>query len=108
MRFVATDLAGVVIVDPELIHDERGFFTRLNCEEEFAAAGIPFTARQTSLSRNTMRHTLRRMHAWAELEAKLVRCTRRTILDVVFDIRRDSPTFGRSFGIELDAEDPRA
>ena len=108
MRFVATDLAGVVIVEPELRHDERGFFTRLSCEDEFAAAGIPFNSRQTSLSRNPMQHTLRGMHACFEPEAKLVRCTRGAILDVVFDIRRDSPTFGRSFGIALDAESARA
>ncbi|HWG06440.1 MAG TPA: dTDP-4-dehydrorhamnose 3,5-epimerase family protein [Beijerinckiaceae bacterium] len=108
MRFVETDLVGVMIVEPELHQDERGFFTRLGCEEEFAAAGIHFTARQTSLSRNMTRHTLRGMHACLEPEAKLVRCTRGKILDVVFDIRRDSSTFGRSFGIELDAESARA
>jgi dTDP-4-dehydrorhamnose 3,5-epimerase len=108
MRFVATDLVGVMIVEPELRHDNRGFFTRLNCEEEFAVAGIPFSACQTSLSRNITRHTLRGMHASIEPEAKLVRCTRGEILDVVFDIRRDSPTFGRSFCIALDAESARA
>lgn len=107
MRFLATDVAGVMIVAPDFHTDERGFFTRLNCPEEFAAAGIAFTARQTSLSRNTALHTLRGMHACTEPEAKLVRCTRGRILDVVFDIRRASPTFGRSFGLELDAEGAR-
>lgn len=108
MRFIPTDLPGVTIVEPDLHSDERGFFTRLNCPEEFAAAGVAFEARQTSLSRNQARHTLRGMHACTEPEAKLVRCTRGRILDVVFDIRRDSPTFGRSFGLELDAERARA
>jgi dTDP-4-dehydrorhamnose 3,5-epimerase len=104
MRFVPTDLAGVMIVEPDLHRDERGFFARLACDEEFAAAGIGFEARQTSLSRNLGLHTLRGMHSCREPEAKLVRCIRGRILDVVFDIRGDSPTFGRSFGIELDAE----
>jgi dTDP-4-dehydrorhamnose 3,5-epimerase len=104
MRFFPTELAGVMIVEPDLHQDERGFFTRLACVEEFAAAGISFEPRQTSLSRNSHRHTLRGMHSCTEPEAKLVHCTRGRILDVVFDIRRDSPTFGRSFGIELDAE----
>jgi dTDP-4-dehydrorhamnose 3,5-epimerase len=107
MRFLPTDLAGVTIVEPDLHTDERGFFARLNCPEEFAAAGIAFEARQTSLSRNIARHTLRGMHACSEPEAKLVHCTRGRILDVVFDIRRTSPTFGNSFGLELDPQGAR-
>lgn len=103
MRFRRTPIEGVVIVEPELHVDARGFFTRLSCPEEFASAGIPFSPRQTSLSRNTARHTLRGMHFCLEPEAKLVRCVRGRIHDVVFDIRRDSATFGQSFGLDLDA-----
>ena len=108
MRFLATQIAGVMIVEPDLHADERGFFTRLSCPEEFAATGVTFDPRQTSLSRNTARHTLRGMHFCSEPEAKLVRCTRGRILDVVFDIRPDSATYLKSFGVELDAIGARA
>jgi dTDP-4-dehydrorhamnose 3,5-epimerase len=104
MRFRLTPIEGVVIVEPDLHVDARGFFTRLSCPEEFAAAGIAFAPQQTSLSRNTARHTLRGMHFCLESEAKLVRCVRGRIHDVVYDIRRDSRTFGQSFGLDLDAQ----
>ena len=107
MRFAPTAIDGVLIVEPELQTDERGFFTRLNCVDEFASAGVAFVARQTSLSRNAARHTLRGMHYCVEPEAKLVRCARGKILDVVFDTRPDSPTFRRAFGVELDHESAR-
>jgi dTDP-4-dehydrorhamnose 3,5-epimerase len=104
MRFRATPIDGAVIVEIEPHRDDRGFFARLSCPEEFAAAGLAFVPRQTSLSRNVARHTLRGMHACREPEAKLVRCIRGRIHDVVFDIRDGSKTFGRSFGLDLDAE----
>lgn len=103
MRFIATDIDGVMIVEPDLHRDDRGFFTRLSCPREFAKAGITFEPRQTSLSRNLARHTLRGMHYCKEPEAKLVRCTRGRIFDAVFDIRPGSRTFRRAFGLELDA-----
>lgn len=102
MRFSGTGIEGVLIVDPEPHEDERGFFARLSCPVEFADAHIAFSPNQTSISRNTARHTLRGMHYCLEPEPKLVRCVRGRILDVVFDIRRDSPTFGRAAGVELD------
>lgn len=107
MRFTATQIEGVMIVEPDLHSDDRGFFTRLSCPEEFAKAGIAFEPRQTSLSRNLARHTLRGLHYCREPEAKLVRCVRGKVFDAVFDIRPASPTFRRAFGLELDATGAR-
>jgi len=108
MRFTRTAIEGLVLIDPDLHVDERGFFTRLTCPEEFNAFGISFTPRQTSLSRNTATHTLRGMHYCLETEAKVVRCVRGRIYDVVFDIRPQSSTFGHSLAFELDPEAAQA
>ncbi len=107
MRFLETPLAGVLILEAEPNADNRGFFARLACPEEFARAGVAFETRQTSLSRNIARHTLRGMHYCLEAEAKLVRCVRGRIHDVVFDIRANSPTCGQAFGVDLDADGAR-
>ena len=103
MRFLPTAVAGVHLVEAEPESDERGFFARLYCPQEFAAAGISFSPRQTSLSYNRHRLTLRGLHYTTEPEAKLVRCTRGRIFDVAVDLRKDSPTFTRWCGFELDA-----
>lgn len=110
MRFTATDIDGVVIVDLDVISDDRGSFSRLHCPEDFAAAGHPFVPAQTSLSRNTKARTLRGMHyeAAPHAEAKLVRATRGAIFDVAIDLRTDSPTYLRWTGVELSAENGRA
>ena len=102
MRFVPTALPGVTLIEPEPIADDRGHFARLYCPDEFTDAGIKFLPTQTSLSFNRALHTLRGMHYCLEPEAKFVRCTRGRIFDVAVDIRRDSPTFLRWFGVELD------
>ena len=107
MRFTPTTIQGAVIVEADPREDERGFFARLHCPVEFAAAGISFTPLQASLSRNTAALTLRGMHYTTEPEAKLVRCVRGRMLDVLFDIRRDSPTWRQSFAVELDPEGAR-
>lgn len=110
MRFTATQIEGVVIVDLDVVADERGSFSRLHCPEEFAAAGHPFTPLQTSLSRNAKAHTLRGMHyeAAPHAEAKLVRATRGAIFDVAVDLRADSPTYLQWTGTELSAANGRA
>ena len=108
MRFLSTSVDGVHLVEIEAQSDERGSFARLYCPEEFAAAGIPFMPRQTSLSRNNRRLTLRGLHYTTEPEAKLVRCTRGRIFDVAVDVRAGSPTFRRWCGYELDALGARA
>lgn len=93
-----------MVVHPDTHVDERGFFTRLQCPGEFAGAGISFTPLQTSLSRNTKALTLRGMHYATEPEAKLVRCVRGRMHDVIFDIRPDSPSYRKAFGVELDPQ----
>lgn len=110
MRFMATDIDGVVIVDLDLMRDERGAFARLHCPDEFAAAGHPFAPLQTSLSRNAKAGTLRGMHyeAAPREEAKLVRVVRGRIFDVAVDLRPASPTYRRWTGTELSADNGRA
>jgi dTDP-4-dehydrorhamnose 3,5-epimerase len=110
MRFEPATIAGVTVVDIDPVTDGRGFFARLQCPEEFAAAGVPFVPVQTSLSRNIERGTIRGLHYEAQPyeEAKLVRVTRGRIFDVVADIRPDSPTYLGWMGVELSAANGRA
>ena len=107
LRFLTTPVEGVVLVESEPVVDARGFFARLFGPEEFVANGIPFVPVQTSLSYNQTAHTLRGMHYCTAPEAKLVHCTRGRIYDVVIDLRRGSPTFGRWHGCELVGGDAR-
>ena len=110
MRFSATGIAGVVIVDVEPHADERGSFARLHCPDEFAAAGHAFEPAQTSLSRNPHAGTLRGLHHQPAPhgEVKLVRCVRGRIFDVAVDLRPQSPTHRRWVAQELSAETGRA
>ncbi len=110
MRFVATPIAGVHVVELERHEDERGFFARTWCGDELAAAGLNGELSQCSLSRNVAAGTLRGMHLQRapHEEAKLVRCTRGAIYDVAVDLRPGSATHGQWFGAELDADSGRA
>lgn len=110
MKFHPTDIPGVVIVAADPNADERGFFARLYCPDEFARAGIAFTPVQVNMSRNTHRHSLRGLHYEDApyAEEKLVSVTRGSIYDVVVDLRRESPAYGRWTACELDAESHRA
>lgn len=110
MRFIPTTLAGAYLIDPELISDERGFFARSYCRDEFAAQGLNTNLAQCNISYNKVRGTLRGMHYQRapHAEAKLVRCTQGSIYDAIVDLRRDSPTFARWFGVELTNENRRA
>ncbi len=94
------------MVTPEPRRDERGFFARTWCREEFAAHGLNPNLVQCSISFNAKRGTLRGMHyqAMPHQEAKLVRCTRGAIYDVVLDLRPGSPTFGQWHAAELTAD----
>lgn len=110
MRFAATAIDGVTIVNLDPSTDERGSFARLHCPDAFAAAGHPFVPAQTSLSRNTAARTLRGLHYEAppRAEVKLVRVTRGAIFDVAVDLRPDSPTYLKWTGAELSADNGRA
>jgi dTDP-4-dehydrorhamnose 3,5-epimerase len=110
MRFVETEIAGVVLVEIEPASDPRGAFARLQCPDEFSAAGHPFEPAQTSLSRNPQIGTLRGMHyqPGPHAETKLVRCVRGRIFDVAVDLREGSPTQRRWAAAELSADNARA
>ena len=105
MEFRAAPLRGAVVVELEPRLDDRGFFARTLCDREFAAQGLPTHWPQCNLSRNTLAKTLRGMHynAAPHREAKLVRCVRGAIWDAIVDLRADSSTRGRWFGVELSA-----
>lgn len=110
MRFSPTDVAGCMIIDLEEHSDDRGFFARAFCTEEFAAQGLDTQVVQANLSFNHRAGTLRGMHRQIApyAEGKLVRCIRGAIVDVALDLREDSPTFGRHAMVELTADNRRA
>ena len=103
MRFEATKIPGVVVVEPDLLEDERGCFARVWCRREFAEHGLRAELAQCSISWNRQRGTLRGMHLQGapHAEAKLVRVPRGAVFDVALDLRPDSPSFRRWFGCEL-------
>lgn len=104
MRFTPTALPGAVLVDLVPHEDERGFFARSFCAREFEAQGLPGAFVQCNVSFNRRRHTLRGMHwqAAPHGEGKLVRVTRGAVLDVIVDLRADSPAHLRHVAVELD------
>ena len=110
MRYIETKISGVVIIEPELLEDERGFFSRTWDEQEAGKHGLKLATAQCNISFNAHTGTLRGMHYQEKPheEAKLVRCTGGALLDVALDIRRDSPTYRQWVSAELNAENRRA
>ncbi|WP_405234363.1 dTDP-4-dehydrorhamnose 3,5-epimerase [Lentisalinibacter salinarum] len=110
MRFVETELAGAWLLEPEKHSDERGYFTRLRCSREFSDHGLPGDFVQTNLSFNRKAGTFRGLHFQTppSFEAKLVRCVRGAISDVIVDLRRGSASFLQHQWFRLDASDLRA
>jgi dTDP-4-dehydrorhamnose 3,5-epimerase len=109
MIFVPTQIPGAFRIDPELLTDERGFFARSWCRNEFTTHGLSPRLAQCNISFNRSKGTLRGIHYQEapSQEAKLVRCTRGVIYDVILDLRADSPTFGQHYGEFLSADDHR-
>jgi dTDP-4-dehydrorhamnose 3,5-epimerase len=103
MEFHSTELRDVYLIQLEPARDDRGFFARTFCVEEFAAHGLETNFPQHSISFSTRRGTLRGMHYQLEPhgETKLVRCIQGAILDVIIDIRPDSLTYRCWQGFEL-------
>lgn len=101
--FRETTLAGAFVIEPEKREDERGFFARTFCREEFAAHGLNPEIAQCNVSFNKRKGTLRGMHYQAPpfAEVKLVRCTAGAIFDVIIDLRKPSGTFRQHFAVEL-------
>lgn len=110
MRFIQTKLKDAYIIEPEKFEDERGFFARSWCEKEFKEHGLNPNLVQCNISFNKKKGTLRGMHLQIApfAEAKLVRCTRGAIYDVIVDVRPDSETYKQWIGVELTAENHKA
>jgi dTDP-4-dehydrorhamnose 3,5-epimerase len=105
--FEETSVPGAFIVRPERREDDRGFFARVWCRNEFAAHGIEIDMVQASVSHNRLAGTLRGLHfTWTPAEeGKLVRCERGRIFDVIVDLRPQSLAFLRHSGHLLDQDD---
>ena len=109
MVFTETNLKGAYVIDPVRNEDERGFFARTFCVDEFQAHGLNARLVQCSISFNKRRGTLRGLH-WQmppAAECKLVRVTRGAIFDVIVDLRAGSPTFKQHFTADLTADNRR-
>jgi dTDP-4-dehydrorhamnose 3,5-epimerase len=106
MIFHQLHLAAAYRIEPQPIEDERGAFARRFCAETFRVRGLESDLVQRSISFNRRAGTLRGMHFQAPpyLEAKLVRCTRGAVFDVMVDLRDDSGTYGQWHGEELSAD----
>jgi dTDP-4-dehydrorhamnose 3,5-epimerase len=109
MIFRETQLKGAYLIEPEPAIDDRGFFARVYCQDEFSKRGLKLPAAQCNVSYNRRKGTLRGMHYQVPpfSEAKLVTCLSGAIYDVIIDLRRDSPTYSAWFSVTLNASHPR-
>lgn len=110
MIFTETKLKGACIIDLERREDSRGFFARAFCQKEFAAHGLKPIIAQANVAFNIKQGTLRGMHFQypPAPETKLVRCPRGAILDIIVDLRPESPTYLQHISVELNEENGRA
>jgi dTDP-4-dehydrorhamnose 3,5-epimerase len=108
--FTEIELKGAFIIDLERREDSRGFFARAFCQKEFEAHGLNPTIVQANIASNIRRGTLRGMHFQfpPAAETKLVRCTRGAILDIIVDLRPESPTYLKHVAVELSEDNQRA
>lgn len=109
MKISKTRLNEVLVIEPQVFGDHRGWFTETYNDEAFKNAGINITFIQDNHSFSATKGTLRGLHYQKNPKAqtKLVRCTKGSIFDVAVDIRKGSPTYGEWFGIELTAENKK-
>ena len=109
MRFMKTSVPGAYTIEPAPHRDERGHFMRAWCSREMLDAGIDFRPVQANMQFNPHKGTLRGLHLQVApaLEAKLVRCTRGAVFDVLVDLRPASGSYGKWFGTELSADNGR-
>ena len=110
MIFTETKLAGAFIIDIERRGDNRGFFARTFCQREMEEHGLRPVIAQSNLAYNKHKGTLRGMHFQypPAAESKLVRCTRGAILDIIVDLRPESPTYLQHIEVELNADNYRS
>jgi dTDP-4-dehydrorhamnose 3,5-epimerase len=108
LRFTETSIAGAYLIQLQPSHDERGWFVRTWCREEFAAHGLDFRIEQCASAYNDRAGTLRGLHYQVapHEEHKLVRCVRGSVYDVIVDLRPDSASFGRWSAARLTANGP--
>jgi dTDP-4-dehydrorhamnose 3,5-epimerase len=109
MRFTKTGIAGAMVIDPSPHQDDRGRFMRTWCAQEFSKHGIDFVPVQESMGFSVHKGTVRGMHFQTKpaVEAKLVRCTRGAIFDVVLDLRPGSSSYAKWHAVELNPEKGR-
>lgn len=109
MKFINTAIDGVIIVEPEVHGDSRGFFLESWSRRDFEQAGLHYDFVQDNHSFTALKGTLRGIHfqrsEWSQ--AKLVRCVRGAVLDVAVDLRPESPTYKQWVAVELSAENKR-
>lgn len=110
MKFTETDLAGAFVIDLEPHDDDRGFFARSFCQHEFGDHGLKPVIAQANLAYNRSKGTVRGMHFQIPpaAETKLVRATRGAILDIIVDLRPESPTYLQHISVELTEDNHRA
>lgn len=110
MIFTETKLKGAFVIDIERREDPRGFFARVFCQHEFEAHGLKPVIAQANIAFNHRKGTLRGMHFQfpPAPETKLVRCTRGAILDIIVDLRPESPTYLEHVAVELNEDNSRA
>ena len=109
MDFVKTKLDGVVIIEPKVYGDHRGFFMESYSRKDFEEAGLFYSFVQDNHSSSTKKGTLRGIHFQRgdKAQAKLVRCVCGTVLDVAVDLRHESPTYKQWIAVELSGENKR-
>lgn len=109
VQFIPTELSGAYTIELDKHGDDRGFFARMFCENEFGQAGLETRFVQINNSLSARRGTLRGLHYQLppSAEVKVVRCVRGALWDVILDLRSGSPSFGRWFAAELSAENRR-
>jgi dTDP-4-dehydrorhamnose 3,5-epimerase len=110
MIFTGTELEGAFVIDLERREDTRGFFARAFCQNEFEARGLKPVIAQANIAHNAKKGTVRGMHFQfpPAAETKLVRCTRGAIVDIIVDLRPESPTYLHHVSVELTEANQRA
>jgi dTDP-4-dehydrorhamnose 3,5-epimerase len=109
MIFTETELRGAFIIDIERREDPRGFFARAFCQREFERHGLKPVIAQANIAHNKTKGTIRGMHFQFPpfAETKTVRCTRGAILDIIVDLRPESPTYLHDIAVELNEDNQR-
>lgn len=103
MNFTKTLIKGLFLIEPKILSDERGFFMRTFCENEFSEVGFTDKWVQTNMSVTSKKGSIRGLHYQTPpyMESKLIRCIRGAVFDVIVDLRKDSESFLKHYAIEL-------